>query len=442
MALLMMGSFVPTRWPQASRCVPNSIDSRRRRRTAVATIEICKPDDFEVGRLLGTFGYMNVTSYVPPPQMGALSSTEPLGLDQLDLERRMSGQEVGEGGVQVRLYSGRFTRGPRRGTRVILKAYPGRNVGSAEADAMAANELATHAVLQETNDGERCPHVTRLMGGFQTLTGEQWLVFQDEGTATAADYAKAAGLATTERRAVGESEFLDYFDCSRPIKRRYIFIIKLLRGAFSGLDYMHSNGRLHQSLGPSSVIINTLAEKDAYSLVPQLRDMAFSVDISDEAIFRSHRSGLPWKQQLLQGRADDLSVGSAATAALSEGLWQRARSVGALTPLEQKAFGIADDIYAAGLLMAYVVFVSFCKTGSIDGPSLQRLFETTFRLDLQAAREYCMADDNWAEAVKFLDLGEGAGWELLQAMLNADYRQRPIAEAVLNHRFMTGALLF
>ncbi|MCO5559426.1 hypothetical protein L7F22_013026 [Adiantum nelumboides] len=145
----------------------------------------------------------------------------------------------------------------------------------------------------------------------------------------------------------------------------------------------HATGRLVWPQYQSSC---TLAEKDAYSLVPQLRDMAFSVDISDEAIFRSHRSGLPWKQKLIDGRADDLSVGSA-TAALSEGLWKRARSAGALTPFEQKAFGIADDIYAAGLLMAYVIFVSFCKAGSIDGPSLQRLFETTFCLDLQAARE-------------------------------------------------------
>lgn len=27
---------------------------------------------------------------------------------------------------------------------------------------------------------------------------------------------------------------------------------------------------------------------------------------------------------------------------------------------------------------------------------------------------YCLADDRLLEAVKFLDLGEGAGWELLQ----------------------------
>lgn len=80
-------------------------------------------------------------------------------------------------------------------------------------------------------------------------------MFRDEGQATAADYAKAASVATAERRAVGDWEFFDFLDYNRPINRRYIFIIKLLRGAFDGLAHMHSKGRLHQSLGPASVVI-------------------------------------------------------------------------------------------------------------------------------------------------------------------------------------------
>nr|CAB3447582.1 unnamed protein product [Digitaria exilis]CAB3479597.1 unnamed protein product [Digitaria exilis] len=43
------------------------------------------------------------------------------------------------------------------------------------------------------------------------------------------------------------------------------------------------------------------------------------------------------------------------------------------------------------------------------------------------------ADDRLSEAVNFLDLGDGAGWELLQAMLHPDYRKRPMAEAVLRN---------
>lgn len=31
---------------------------------------------------------------------------------------------------------------------------------------------------------------------------------------------------------------------------------------------------------------------------------------------------------------------------------------------------------------------------------------------------YCLADDGLLDAVKFLDLGDGAGWELLQVLFH------------------------
>ena len=79
---------------------------------------------------------------------------------------------------------------------------------------------------------------------------------------------------------------------------------------------------------------------------------------------------------------------------LSDGLWRRASAAGALTPLEKRAFGIADDMqvflffflqqkrtpkftctslnsYGAGLLVAYMAFIPFCEAGIMDGISLQ-----------------------------------------------------------------------
>jgi len=56
---------------------------------------------------------------------------------------------------------------------------------------------------------------------------------------------------------------------------------------------------------------------------------------------------------------------------LAGGLWARARREGAATEIERRNFGVADDVYAAGLLVAYMAFVPFCEPGSIDGPSLQ-----------------------------------------------------------------------
>lgn len=104
-------------------------------------------------------------------------------------------------------------------------------------------------------------------------------------------------------------------------------------------------------------------------------------------------------------------------------------------------FGFADDIYSAGLLLAYMAFVPLAEPGSIDGPSLQRLLESTFRLDIQAVREYADADERWARACAVLELGGGKGWELLEAMLNPNWRLRPTAESCLAHPFLNGEVL-
>lgn len=306
-----------------------------------------------------------------------------------------------------------MVQGPLRGTQAVFKVYPGALVGASEADLMAVNELRTHAFLQ-SDASDICKNIQFLLGAFETATGEQWLAFRDDGRYSAADYAKITSERLLKEQS-GDLPFWNPFDRTYKLELRRYFVLKLLNGAMSGLAHMHNHDRLHQSLGPSSVVLNTISEKNARYLVPQLRDLAFSVDIGYSSI---------------------------GAGALSDGLWRRASAAGASTPLEKRAFGIADDIYGAGLLLAYMAFIPFCKAGIMDGISLQRLLENTFRLDIYAAREYCLADDQLSEAVKLLDLGGGAGWELLQAMLNPDYRKRPIAEAVLNHRFMTGAVLW
>ncbi|KAL8538356.1 hypothetical protein ACS0TY_000373 [Phlomoides rotata] len=386
--------------------------SLRRRRvgnTCCKASLITSSDSFEVGKLIGSYGFMNISSY-----SGTQSSID---MEYLSGDiGRLRAQDVGEGSVKIRLYEGRIAQGPLRGTPVIFKVYPGQRVGGLEADLMAANELSAHASLQNNSKSISCPNIQILLGGFEIKSGEQWLAFRNDGKYTAADYTKFASEKMSKYSEVGGQKFWNPFEKDETIKRRRYFVTKLLQGVISGLAYMHDHDRLHQSLGPASVVLNTMVEKDAMYLVPKLRDLAFSVDI----------------------RFSELEGNSSG---LSDGLWRRASASGAFTPMEKRAFGIADDIYEAGLLLAYVSFIPFCEAGVMDSLSLRRLLENTFRLDVQAMREYCLADDRLLEAVKFLDLGNGAGWELLQAMLNRDFRQRPIAEAVLNHRFMAGAFL-
>ncbi|KAJ7982666.1 Tyrosine-protein kinase [Quillaja saponaria] len=384
----------------------NSMSRIRTRRPCKASL-ITNSDSFEVGSLIGSYGFMNITSY----SGSSLDTTTEYPSGDLG---RLRAQDVGEGNVKIRLYEGRVSQGPLRGTRVFFKVYPGQRTGGTEADMMAANELNAHAFLQSSSEGI-CQNLLVLVGGFETRTGEQWLAFRDDGKYSAADYAKITSEKVSKTRALGEKSW-NRFEQEQTIKERRYFVTQLLQGAMRGLVYMHDHDRLHQSLGPASVVLNTILDRDALYLVPRLRDLAFSVDV----------------------RYSELEKGPGS---LSEGLWRRASAAGAFTFMEKRAFGIADDIYEAGLLFAYLTFVPFCEVGVIDSLSLQRLLESTFQLDLGAAREYCLEDDRLLDAVKFLDLGNSAGWELLQAMLNPDFRKRPIAEAVLNHRFMTAAVL-
>ncbi|XP_030534173.2 uncharacterized protein LOC115743503 [Rhodamnia argentea] len=362
---------------------------------------VTDPDSFQVGRLLGSYGFINITSYS--------------GLQSSSTSGQFKTQDVGEGSVKIRLYEGRVVQGPLAGSSVVFKVYPGQRAGGTEADMMAANELNSHAFLQSSPKGIS-QNLLMLIGGFETTTGEQWLAFRNDGIYSAADYAKLSSEKLSKSRSLGVGMSWNYFEREEMVRRKRFFVIKLLQGAMRGLAFMHERERLHQSLGPSSVVLNTITERDAAYLVPRLRDLAFSVDIR-----------YPYVEE---GRG-----------ILSEQLWRRAAAAGAITAFEKRDFAIADDIYEAGLLLAYLAFVPFCESGIIDSLSLQRLLENTFQLDIEATREYCLADDRLLEAVKFLDLGDGAGWELLQAMLNPDYRKRPIAEAVVKHRFMTGGVL-
>lgn len=83
-------------------------------------------------------------------------------------------------------------------------------------------------------------------------------MFENNGVETAAQYAMQAAQATSSKAAVGVSGIWDGLDPKQAINRRWIFILKILREAISGLAFMHQRGRLHQSIGPNSLVLSTL----------------------------------------------------------------------------------------------------------------------------------------------------------------------------------------
>jgi hypothetical protein len=96
---------------------------------------------------------------------------------------------------------------------------------------MAANELRAHLSLQPPTVRQECSCLLPLLGGLVVQggasKGEQWLLFENRGIVSAAQYAAAAAEASAAGKAVGDGEFWDRFDAERPLRRRRVFVTKV-----------------------------------------------------------------------------------------------------------------------------------------------------------------------------------------------------------------------
>merc|ERR1712010_348774 len=96
-----------------------------------------------------------------------------------------------------------------------------------------------------------------------------------------------------------------------------------------------------------------------------------------------------------------------------------------------------------GLVALFVCLKSFSgpSQSQFDFPTLKRYVEVTFSGDVRDEfRDYMGADPQYAEVVEWLD--EFEGWELFQAMVQRDWKQRPTAESCLLHPFLQQPLKY
>lgn len=68
----------------------------------------------------------------------------------------------------------------------------------------------------------------------------------------------------------------------------------MLADVCRGLAFMHANERLHQALGPESVLLSTTEERDVAYLTARLYDLSLSVDVSDAALLGGPTLGDLW----------------------------------------------------------------------------------------------------------------------------------------------------
>ena len=400
---------------------PTLHSHRQRHRILVrdSSPQVFRSGDFEIDGSLGQVGYLTITSQsldIPSPTLNFPT--------------------VEEGGVTCRLFAATVRKGDLAGCRVILKAYPLSAPGS-ESDIMSANELRAYSSLQPPLAPFYHGNVVKLLGAFEvpgpagTGAAEQWLVLRNDGATSLDQYARLAAEAFSEKRAVGTGVFWDRFDPTRALLRRRLAIRVILRGVLQGLDALHTRNWLHQSLGPTSVVISETDEQNMGRLLRvRLRDLAFAADMSDARFVGGNTLAEIWEGGSVNRESDPRDN-------LAADMWRRADAAGVdQTPVRRRAFGVADDIFQMGLLVLYTAFVPFSAPGDVDGSQLQRLLETTFKLDVDGFREYCEADDRWREGVAFLAAEDGAGWELVGSMVQRDWSRRPTAASCLNNRFL------
>mmetsp|Transcript_2300 Transcript_2300/g.3392 ORF Transcript_2300/g.3392 Transcript_2300/m.3392 type:complete len:405 (-) Transcript_2300:616-1830(-) len=356
--------------------------------------------DFEILRQVGQQGYYEVTEW---EYYERRDPTEP---------RRT----IETSKPAIRLYDGKILSGPLRNTRVMLKEYlePAYEIGIREAE--------VYEGLLDVENQRNIP-ISELLGSFcgdntfqkpefelawrrsfpragdPPRKGSPWLVFTWEGNLT------TAGFASFEQPV----NFSDRFFPAKKVERRRRYLRKLMALALRAVAFLHSRGFIHRSLGPASLSVNTLDENLVNDLDLKIRDFGFGSSVS-----------------LLE----DKEV-------------KKAREHGASSPAEVSRYFFADDIYALGYAFMEIIFGSLSESGS--GPqttqeAFKRLFEDVYERNVANLREYISADENYREAVQFLDQDSFAGWNLISAMLSSlkdiDRQSAPMASELLDSSFL------
>jgi len=338
------------------------------------------------------------------------------------------------GGATVRIYTGELAcSGAYQGSEVILKEYP--FVRGQSFSSLAKNEVSAHARAQASE--ENCENICLLLGTYEGRIGERWLVF-DSSCIYPVSY--WAGLASKKSvRKQKNWSLLTLIDPEIDRHRRQAFILSILKGSLKGLASLHKNDLLHQNLGPDSIVLSSVDEKQVRGLRVKLRELSFSVSVSEASLRGGGTLAELWQQS---ANRDENYEGVNIREEHEQDLWRRATQSGCSSYFQKKNFGIADDIYQLGLVVMYVIFKSASDPDTVfDMVTLKRYVDITFAGSIgEDFRAFLEADETFQDTIAWLD--EHEGWALLEAMLHQDWKQRPTAESCLLHPFLQQTLKY
>ena len=319
-------------------------------------------------------------------------------------------------GISVRLFDASLDDG----RRVLLKEFLG------DARSIASNEASMYELLYSRANppagGYPLGQLLGRMVGDASFASDEfreawasalpttpppasdglWLVFEWDGLSTVSSFPRAP-----QKKAWSTS----LFDVDgRAARAERSFFVRVVAGRIlQAVGWLHAQGVVHRSLGGSSLLLST----------------------TDQT-----------QPQLLSVRAIDLGF-AATSATLTSDETAAAMARGATSPLDVIPFlARADDLHAVAYVILELVLGSAAEPPPADPPpwgaaadagadagagaappsdlqSLKRLVEDVFSGDVKGAfRSYCAEEAAWAAAVELLDEKEGAGWDVLQRLVD------------------------
>jgi len=372
-------------------------------------------EDIQIRRFVGELGFIEITDW------------EYFGQKRNPLDTSMPSRTIEKKGVAARLFEGKLVTGER----VLLKEH------FEQAKQLGMNELSILKRVNGVWENRRKNDptlllnelpVTNLLGflladeSFQDRSfiegwvskfastavpqpGNLWLVYQWEATST------CAGFPNVKQ----EGEVWDLVSAEFKFRRKWNFVLAIMKSALESLSFLHNAGIIHRSLGASSLRLSTTDDRRAKELKVKISDFGFS-------------------QYLLE--IDDETL-------------RRAQKYGATSSADIVNFFTGEDLYNLGYVFLELIFSSIRINTDPEFPppisdqtSFKRLIEDIYDFDIQdGLRTFCESEEAWAPAVAFLDADEKLGWKFIEYMVGFYKRLKELGAGAKGTYISADALL-
>eukprot|EP00245_Coleochaete_scutata_P015400 TRINITY_DN6852_c0_g1_i1.p1 TRINITY_DN6852_c0_g1~~TRINITY_DN6852_c0_g1_i1.p1 ORF type:complete len:616 (+),score=126.74 TRINITY_DN6852_c0_g1_i1:168-2015(+) len=358
---------------------------------------------------LGVMGYLWATPGVAPGfwDMFVLAPLEEKRSKKYKKDDFALGKKLGEGAYGT-VY------------RAVLKDGQEGELVVKRANEFGAVEIWMNERVRRACANSCANFVTGFVDKSSRFKDEFWLVWKFEGNATLYEILNNKEFPYN----VEESLFGGELDIPKGPERENEIIMAIMRQILTGLQSLHATGIVHRDMKPQNIIFSE--DTGLFKIIDlgAAADLRVGINYQPKEFLLDPRYAAP-EQYIMSTQTPSAPPPPVATA-LSPVLWQ---------------MNLPDrfDIYSTGLIFLQMAFPSLRSDSGL----------ITFNRQLKRC-EYDMAA--WRELVEkrpsadmlkgfaIMDLNNGTGWELVQAMVRYKGRQRISASGALAHPYFTGGI--